>query len=97
MQLTIKDLEIIARARVSKPYKKRICIASAVTVAAIIGAGLPGGSHIWQLVLVPSVAAIYFIYAIWQGKALDRASQKQIMEWQNELENKKVQLVKAAD
>jgi Ca2+/Na+ antiporter len=89
MELTNKDLEILARVRVSKPYKRRIYIASFLTVAAIIGAGAPGGTHIWQMVAVPLIAAVYFIYTIWQSKALDTASQKQVKEWQNEIADQK--------
>ncbi len=89
MELTDTELELIARSRVSKPYKRRIYIASAIAVITIIGAGSPGGTHIWQMITVPSVAAAYFIFVMWQGKSLEQAATKTYQELQSEIGEQK--------
>lgn len=80
-----KELKLIARYRVSPPYRKRMYVASIIAGAAIIGSSIPSGRGTWQIIVWAVVMALYIIYVAKQHSAIDYKAMQLFREFKREL------------
>lgn len=85
MELTEKELEIIARRRVEKPYTKRMGIAFGVMMAAAWTLIPFEGLGVWRVVAVLIMAAAYVVYAGWQVRLWEKKTRIEQGAMLNEL------------
>jgi hypothetical protein len=85
MELTEKELEIIARRRVEKPYTKRMGIALGVMLAATWALIPFEGLGEWRIVGLLIMAAAYMVYAGWQLRLLEKQTRIEKGAMMNEL------------
>jgi len=85
MELTNKELELIAVHRVAPPYRKRIFIFAGVAAALMLAVGITGEGHIWGLATNILIIIAFILFAGWQTKRIDCAKQAQMREFSDDM------------
>jgi hypothetical protein len=85
MELTDKELEIIARRRAEKPYTKRMAIALGLTFIAVWATIPFEGLGIWRVIAAGIMALAYVVYSGWQVRLWEKATRKLKSDMDNEL------------
>lgn len=75
MELTNKELELIALHRVAPPYRKRIIASCGITAALLLAVGIPSDGHIWGIVVNITILITFVLFCGWQTKRIDYAKQ----------------------
>lgn len=78
MELTNKELELVALHRVAPPYRKRIVVTSGITAALLLAVGIPSDGHTWGLAGNIAICIVFILFAGWQTKRIDCAKQVEI-------------------
>jgi len=80
MELTNKELELIALHRVAPTYRKRIVATAGIAAALLLAVGIPSDGHIWGIAVNMAILMAWLLFAGWQTKRIDRAKQSQLKE-----------------
>lgn len=85
MELTDKELEIIARRRAEKPYTKRMGIAFGILLATAWLIIPFEGLGAWRLLALSVFVLSYIVYAGWQMRLWEKATRRLKSDMDNEL------------
>lgn len=85
MELTNKELELVALHRVAPPYRKRIVVFGGIAAALLLAVGIPSDGRMWGMVINILILITFILFAGWQTKRIDCAKQAQLKEINDEI------------